>query len=1159
MGDYELLAEVARGGMGIVYRARQLSLDRVVALKMILSGSLASEGDLTRFRTEAQAAGLLDHPHILPIHEVGEHDGQHFFSMKFVAGGNMSDHIPTLIDAPRQAVELLARVARAVHYAHQRGVLHRDLKPANILIDEQGQPYVTDFGLARRVERDAGLTQSGAILGTPAYMPPEQAAAKKGLSTAADVYSLGAILYQCLTGKPPFTGDTPLDTLLQVLEREPIRPRSIRPRVDRDLETICLKCLEKDSARRYESAAALADDLERWLRREPIAARPLGSAGRLWRWCRRNPGMAIAGTVVVLALLTATVVSTVAAVRVTRAKEEQAQALRRAEGLRLSAISETVRPQNPGLALLLAIEGGERAPGEHSDKALRAVLEECWERRALIGHAQGIDGAIYRPDGKEILSWSSDNTTCLWDPLTGELRRSIQVQRKKVKLQAPDKTWEEIDPYGNAIMTAAWTTAGLRLIGIGGKGFLVWNDEGKIISEIDHPREDGPIGNLYPYSSPFAQFSPDGSKVVIVYGKMAPPQEFVFDTATGKRLFAIAGHREYISHACFSPDSRRLVSCSGDKTVRLWDTATGKVLTTFSEHKAAVRFAAFSPDGKRVVSLSGPNRSDGNVAARIWAADSGRELARLEGDKGGQVVVGSAAFSPDGRIIMTNDVWQQGGNSGPGFVTELCLWDAATGKRLHSLAERETFFKMARVAAFSPDGRLVAAGGVDGVIRLWEVATGKLEQTCRGHEKGMQDGIRTIAFSPDGQTLLSGGEDHTLRLWEVAAGEEAKARRGLWTRVQGVVPSPDGRRLLVTQQLTQHEAQLWDVETAKQRVLGGHGQFVTVGRFSTDGTRAVTASDRDVHVWDVQTGREIRRFHHPESNYIDMVAFTPDGQAVFTVSRGPVARLWDIVTGKERVRLEGPIKVTGVQDVSFSPDGKRLLTMNRRRFPPLLGGMDCPPRLWDAVTGKLIATLVDDKNLGKTAFAVLSLDGSRVLSCPSSGPSRLWDGVTGKHLLDLGDDKGAGWGAFHPNGKQVATSGSDVRLWDVETGKLSCVLKGDEPGLGYVHYSPDGRLLVTAGRSGVRVWETATGKQLRVIQVPPTETCFAVFLGDSERVLVYYEDPSTFLKAGENLRVRQGVVRVWPVDPLAEAKRRAPRELTPPERQRYEVDGAAQR
>ncbi len=268
---------------------RQDRLQRVVALKMILAGQLASPEDVQRFYREAQAAGNLDHPNIVPIYEVGQHEGQHYFSMKYVEGGSLAGLVPRLVAQPREAARLVALVARAVHHAHQRGILHRDLKPGNVLIDTDGVPHVTDFGLARRVEGDSRMTQTGAIVGTPSYMPPEQARAEKGLTTAADVYALGAILYECLTGRPPFLGSTPMDTLLKVLEDEPAAPRRLKADIPIDLETICLKCLEKSAIARYPTAQALAEELDRFLKGEPIQARPAGAIRKAVSWARRIP------------------------------------------------------------------------------------------------------------------------------------------------------------------------------------------------------------------------------------------------------------------------------------------------------------------------------------------------------------------------------------------------------------------------------------------------------------------------------------------------------------------------------------------------------------------------------------------------------------------------------------------------------------------------------------------------------------------------------------------------------------------------------------------------------------------------------------------------------------------------------------------------------
>jgi len=327
-GEYQLLEEIARGGMGIVYQARQLSLNRLVAVKVLLSGPLASATDLQRFRAEAEAVANLQHPNIVAVHEVGEHAGQPFFSMDYVEGTCLSELVREQpLPAPR-AAGYVKTIAEAIQYAHDHGVLHRDLKPSNVLIDHAGQPRIIDFGLAKRLHSDPQLsaindplTRTGHVLGSPNFIPPEQAAGKRGaIGRHSDIYSLGALLYHLLTARPPFAAATTHEIVHQVLNTEPVGPRSLNPSVPRDLETICLKCLEKDPRRRYRTAQELADELRRFLRGEPIQARPVGPLGRFWRWCRRNPKLAsLTATVVVLGL-TLAVVSSVFAIGIAAAR-----------------------------------------------------------------------------------------------------------------------------------------------------------------------------------------------------------------------------------------------------------------------------------------------------------------------------------------------------------------------------------------------------------------------------------------------------------------------------------------------------------------------------------------------------------------------------------------------------------------------------------------------------------------------------------------------------------------------------------------------------------------------------------------------------------------------------------------------------------------------
>jgi tetratricopeptide (TPR) repeat protein/tRNA A-37 threonylcarbamoyl transferase component Bud32 len=431
-GDYELLQELARGGMGVVYKARQRKLNRVVALKMILAGQLASAADVQRFYTEAEAAAQLDDPGIVRIYEVGEQGGQHFFSMSYVAGGSLAAAVKDGPLPPREAAALVRKVAEAVAYAHGRGIIHRDLKPANILLDEGGQPQVTDFGLAKRLAADSQLTGTGQVMGTPSYMPPEQAQGRvQEVGPTSDVYALGAILYCLLTGRPPFQAASVMDTLRQVLEQEPVSPRLLNRAVDRDLETICLKCLEKQAGKRYASAQALAEDLRRYTAGEPILARPVGSAGRFWRWCRRNPRTAAAVAAVSLLLLLVSVGSTWAALTIRQERnqkevERQAAVAAREEADRarqLAQQNEIIAAEQADLALgtlnTLIFEVQQRLS---KDPGLQAL-----KRELLQTALEGLQRVASRAGGESKVRWSMEDALLRMGELSLQLGHSEEA------------------------------------------------------------------------------------------------------------------------------------------------------------------------------------------------------------------------------------------------------------------------------------------------------------------------------------------------------------------------------------------------------------------------------------------------------------------------------------------------------------------------------------------------------------------------------------------------------------------------------------------------------------------------------------------------------------------------------------------------------------
>jgi hypothetical protein len=486
---YEIVGELGRGGMGVVYKARHLGLKRTVALKMLLAGEYADEAERTRFRTEAEAVARLQHPHIVQVHEVGETGGRPFLAMEFVEGGSLSDRLAGGPLPPRDAARLLEALAGAMHLAHSRNVVHRDLKPANVLLApasagglelapaggggpgggrppaEPGAnwiPKITDFGLAKRLD-EAGQTQSGAILGTPSYMAPEQAAGRgHDVGPAADVYALGAILYECLTGRPPFKGATFLETLEQVRGQEPVAPSSLQPRVPRDLETVCLKCLRKESEKRYPSARELADDLGRFLHGEPITARPVGTAERLVKWARRRPAVAALVLVSLLAVVSLAGGGAYFTVRLAdglkRAEkaegdarqlaEEEKAARGRAEERERAARYQAARAENARHAIQVdwALRAWERHDVTEAERALGEVdeaFQQTWEHRhlrnlcrrtalPLLGHDGPVRSVAVSADGRRIASGGDDGTVRIWDAETGRERSCLRGHTETV-------------------------------------------------------------------------------------------------------------------------------------------------------------------------------------------------------------------------------------------------------------------------------------------------------------------------------------------------------------------------------------------------------------------------------------------------------------------------------------------------------------------------------------------------------------------------------------------------------------------------------------------------------------------------------------------------------------------------------------------------------